>query len=448
MSEHALLSASGAHRWLHCTPSARLEATLPEKTSEYADEGRLAHEIAELKMRKHFIEPMGPRTFSNRLKKLRDNPLYREEMMKYTDTYKDYVAGIVHGFASTPYIAIEKRLDYSNCVPEGFGTGDCIVIGGNTLYVIDFKYGKGVPVSAEDNVQMKLYALGAVAEYSFIYPIEKVVLVISQPRLSEAPSEWVISIQDLSAWGDSIRPIAQAAYAGTGEFVSGDHCQFCRVKGRCRAQSEFNTSLEEFEMKKPPLLTNEEVGAILERARNLAKWVSDLEEYALGECLAGRSVPGWKAVEGRSNRKFTDQNAAFKAITDAGYEEAVLYTREPLGLTAVETLLGKAKFKDLVSPYVDKPPGKPALAGGSDKREAIKPRSAEDDFKDSAVENDSVLEGINLAELLEDLKKYHGLPPYDDDFNFVKLHPNFAESIKSRYTDEQIEAGQKILGII
>ena len=182
MAEHALLSASGSARWLACTPSARLEAQFPETTSEYAEEGILAHEIAELKLRKA-TEPMGPRKFNNRIKKFKENPLYQDEMLKHTDTYLDYVSGIVHEYAIRPYVAVEKKLDYSAYVPEGFGTGDCIIIGGDTLHVIDFKYGKGVPVSAETNPQMMLYALGAYLEYSFLYPIEKVVMSIVQPRL-------------------------------------------------------------------------------------------------------------------------------------------------------------------------------------------------------------------------------------------------------------------------
>lgn len=241
--EHALLSASGSHKWLHCTPSARLEEQFPETKSTYADEGRLAHEIAELKLRKHFIEPMGPRAFNNRLKKFKENPLFQEEMLRHTDTYLEYVQGIVHGFTAPPYIAIEKRLDYSAYAPEGFGTGDCIIIGGNTLHVCDLKYGKGVPVSAEGNPQMRLYALGAYVEYSFLYPIERVRMAIIQPRL-DSISEDEISIAELLAWGESIKPIAQKAFAGEGEFVPGDHCRFCRARATCRRERNITTRLK------------------------------------------------------------------------------------------------------------------------------------------------------------------------------------------------------------
>lgn len=382
MTKHALLSASGAEKWLNCTPSARLEEQFPETTSQYAEEGRLAHEIAELKLRKAFTDPMGTRKFNAALKKLQEKPLYNPEMLKHTDTYLDYISGIVHGYAVLPYIAIEKKLNYSEYAPEGFGTGDCIIMGGTTLHVNDLKYGKGVPVSAEKNPQMLLYALGAYSEYSFLYPIEKVKLAIIQPRL-DSISEYELTATDLQAWGESIKAKAQLAFAGEGEYNPGDHCRFCRAKALCRARSEFNTSLEEFKMMKPPLISNEEVGQILERAQNLAKWVSDLEEYALTECLAGNDIPGWKAVEGRSNRQFTDLDAAFTAIKAAGYDEALLYERKPITLTATETLLGKAKFNELLAGFINKPPGKPALVVLTDKREPIRRTTAEEDFKEN-----------------------------------------------------------------
>jgi hypothetical protein len=376
---HALLSASASERWLHCTPSARLEDTLPEKTSDYAEEGRLAHKIAELKLRKAFTEPMGPRAFTNRLKKFKEDPLYQEEMLKHTDIYLDYVNSIVHGFEALPYVAVEKKLDYSTYAEDGFGTGDCIIIGGSTLHVIDFKYGKGIPVSALDNSQMKLYALGAYIEYSFLYPIDTIKIAIVQPRLDNI-SENKFSIDALLAWGEAIKVLAQKAFAGEGEFVPGEYCKFCRAKALCRVRSEFNTSLEEYKFMKPPLITNEEVGQILQKAQNLVAWANALEEYALAECLQGNEIPGWKAVQGRSKRGFTDIDAAFKVLTTNGIEEIMLYNKEPLSLAKVEELLGKARFKELLSQYVNSPPGKPTLALISDKREAITRTSAAEDF--------------------------------------------------------------------
>lgn len=390
MGDHALLSASGAHKWLNCTPSARLEETLPETTSEYAEEGRLAHAIGELKLRKHFLEPMGLRTFNNRLKKLQENPRYKPEMLKNTDAYLDYVSGIAHGYSSQPYVAVEKKLDYSSYAPEGFGTGDCIIIGGNTIHVIDYKNGQGVPVSAERNPQMMLYALGALSAYSLLYLIQTVKLAIVQPRIGD-PSEWELSVDELLAWGESIKPIAQKAFAGEGEFVSGEHCRFCRARSRCRARTDFNLSLEEYHAMKPPLISNEEVGAILEKARYLAKWAEDLESYALAECLAGNEIPGWKAVEGRGSRKWADVDKAFKVLTANGIEEAMLYKREPLTPPKVEELLGKGKFKELLlgeTPLVIIEPGKPTLAPTTDKREPIKRQSAAEIFGNTLESSD------------------------------------------------------------
>ncbi len=384
---HALLSASGAHRWLKCTPSARLEDTLPERTSEYAEEGRLAHELAELRLRKHFIEPMGVRKFNNRVKKFKENPLWQDEMLKHTETYLEYLKGVSMDFSSQPYVAVEKKLNFSTYVPEGFGTGDCIMIHGSILYVVDFKYGKGVPVSAENNVQMMLYALGAYAEYLLLYPITEVRMVIVQPRL-DSISEWVITVDDLLAWGNVIKPIAQTAFAGEGEFAVGEHCKFCRAKSLCRARAEFNTGLEEYKDLKPPLISNVEVGELLIKAKDLAKWAADLEEYALSACLQGEEVPGWKAVHGRSSRKFTDMDAAFKILMENDIEEAILYERKPLTLAKVEKTIGKAKFGELLNDYVEMPPGKPTLVPENDKREPIKQISAEDDFKKEETDNE------------------------------------------------------------
>lgn len=379
--EHALLSASGAHRWLVCTPSARLEEQFPDTTSDYAREGTLAHEIAELKLRKQFTEPMSQSTYSRRLNKFKKHELYQEEMLKHTDTYLDYLREITIGMDVQPYVAIERQIDFSQVVPEGFGTVDCLIIGGDTLYITDFKYGKGVPVSAEDNPQMKLYALGAYFAYSFLYPIKLVKLAIVQPRL-DSISEWKISAKDLLAWGEKIKPIAAKAFAGEGEFVPGEHCKFCRAKAQCRARAEMYTALSDFGMKKPPLLTNEEVGKVLKQAQDLEAWVKALKEYALSACLEGEEIPGWKAVEGRSTRVYKDIDQAFKHLAKNGIDEALLYERVPLTVAKLEKALGKKEFTSLLveKGLVEKTPGKPTIAPVSDKRPAItnKPSAAED----------------------------------------------------------------------
>jgi hypothetical protein len=368
--EHALLSASGAHRWLHCTPSARLEELLKEKSSEYAEEGRLAHSLGEIKLRKHFT-PLKPSEYKKQLKEIQDNPLYASEMNSYTDEYLELVKDCAAGYASKPYVAIEQRLDYSHIAPDGFGTGDCVMIGGNCLIVIDFKYGQGVPVSAEENPQMKLYALGALNVFSLLYNVEYIKLVVFQPRINNT-SEWGVSRADLETWGESIKPIAQTAHAGKGEYCAGDHCRFCRAKSLCRTRSVFSQeAFDQYNGMKPPLISPAEVGEILKRADVIKKWIADLEDWTLSELLDNRPVPGWKAVEGRSNRQFADTDLAFGAVKSAGYDEAVLYERKPITLTAVEKLLGKAKFEEVLTPHIIKPPGKPTLAPETDKREAI-----------------------------------------------------------------------------
>lgn len=370
--EHALLSASGAHRWLVCTPSARLEEQFADTTSDYAREGTLAHEIAELKLCKYFTDPMSQSTYTRRLNKFKEHELFQDEMLKHTDTYLDYLREITIGLDVQPYVAVERQIDYSVVVPEGFGTVDCLIIGGDTLYITDFKYGKGVPVSAENNPQMKLYALGAYYTYSFLYQIKNVHLAIIQPRIDNI-SEWEISADDLLAWGEEIKPIAQKAYAGEGEFVPGEHCKFCRAKAQCRAHAKMYTALEDFEMKKPPLLTNEEVGEVLERAQGLEAWVKALKEYALSACLNGEEIPGWKAVEGRSTRIYKDIDQAFEYLKSNGIDEALLYERVPLTVAKLEKQLGKKEFKSLLEEagLVEKAPGKPTIVPESDKRPAI-----------------------------------------------------------------------------
>lgn len=378
---HALLSASASNRWLNCTPSVRLEEQFPESTSVYAEEGTLAHEIAELKLRKHFTEPMSQRTFNTRLNKMKRHELFQEEMLKHTDAYLEYLQKITIGMPSQPYVAVEKRIDYSSYAPEGFGTVDCLIIGGNTLYVTDFKYGKGVAVSAEDNPQMKLYALGAYLTYSFLYPIRTIHLAIIQPRL-DSISEWSCGADELLKWGEEIKPIAQKAYAGEGEFVPGEHCKFCRAKAQCRARADKYTVLDDFGGATPPLLKDEEVGEILEIAQQLESWVKDLKEYALAETLKGKEIPGWKAVEGRGSRAYTDIDKAFAHLQENGIDEAVLYERVPLTVAKVEKQLGKKEYRSLLEEpgLVEKKRGKPTLVPVTDKRPAIADISAQEDF--------------------------------------------------------------------
>jgi hypothetical protein len=396
-TKHALLPASGAERWLRCTPSARLEQQFEDKGSDYAAEGTLAHAIAELKLRKKFLEPMDTRTFNSRMKKFKEDPLYNEEMQGYTDEYIDYITGVAMQYEHKPYVTAEKRVDYSLYAPEGFGTSDCIIIGADTMHVIDFKYGKNPNnrVEAEKNPQMMLYGLGALSAYSILYDIKKVVISIVQPRLSNI-SEYAVTCEDLINWGVfEVKPKAKAAFAGEGDFVPGDvQCRFCRARAQCRARAVANTALEDFKgvaapsktesgkFPVPPLLTDAEVSEVLKKAVDLEKWAADLKDYALSAILAGKEIPGWKAVEGRSRREFDNTDAAFDAIKAAGYDEALLYERKPLTLAAVEKVIGKNKFVDIAGAYILTPPGKPTLVDEADKRPPYQAKvTAEEDFK-------------------------------------------------------------------
>lgn len=369
---HALLSASSAERWINCPPSARLTENMPDTESPHAAEGTLAHSLAELKVRKKF-ENMRKSEYDKRLGEIRRDPLYAPEMDGHTDTYLDCILKAAHGYNKVkPYVVAEKRLDYSAYAPGGFGTCDCAMLCKNDLHIFDFKYGKGVPVSAEDNSQLKLYALGALAEYGFLYDIQSVILHIIQPRLDNI-SDFTIDVDVLTAWGDSIRPAAELAYKGEGEFKCGDHCRFCKAKAVCRARAEDFFTLEASAELPKELLSDHEIGEILERASRLKNWVSEVEEYVLSEILSGKSVEGWKAVEGRSNRKITDIDSAFEVLKKEGYDEALLYERKPITLTELEKLVTKKKLEELIGGMIDKPRGKPTLAPESDKRKPYAP---------------------------------------------------------------------------
>jgi hypothetical protein len=375
---HALLSASAAHRWLVCTPSARLEETLPERTSQYAESGRLAHEMAELKLRKYFTEPMGPRKFSAQFKKMREQKGYSPELERIVDAYVEFCQQVVHGFASPPYVTIEQRVDYSHVAPEGFGTADFIAIGGGVLHLVDLKTGQGKPVSIVDNPQLKLYALGALRRYSLLYPVETVRLSIVQPLVYDEPQTWETTAAELLAWAEEIKPIAAKAYAGEGEYVIGPHCDFCRARERCRARIEQYFDAATLAPHKPPIVSWDEVGDILRRAEGIVGWFNDLKELALQHVLEGGNVDGWKAVEGRGSRQYADLDKAFAHLTASGIDEALLYERKPLTPAALEKTLGKQQYRDLLEApgYVVKMPGKPTLAPADDQRPAYNAAAA------------------------------------------------------------------------
>ena len=295
-------------------------------------------------------------------------------MMGYTDEYLDYVKSVAMKYPSSPYVAIEKQVDLSTYIPEGFGTADCILIGGNILHVIDFKYGKSPDgrVKAEWNPQMLLYALGAYEAYRLLYQVKTVRLSIVQPRLSDGISEWECTLDEMLQFGEYVKERAALAIKGEGEFApTPKTCKYCRAKGRCKARAEKNVELAFLVGTDPKLLSNEELGQYLLKGRDVAKWLSDAQDVALSECLAGKEVPGWKAVEGRGSRDWTDMDKAFSTLTLNGISDTILWERKPLSLAQVEKVVGKKDFQELVGELVIMKPGKPALAEESDKREAI-----------------------------------------------------------------------------
>lgn len=371
-TQHALLSASSAHRWLHCTGSPKLEQEFPDSASVYAQEGTLAHELCELKLKKYTtMMPKGAYTRAHN--KIMKSELWQNEMESTSETYLEYVKGIMLACDTKPVVVIEKRVDFSRYVPEGFGTADCLILAGDTLHVVDYKHGKGVIVDADHNPQMMLYALGAMDEFALVYRFETVHMTIVQPRVNNI-SEFTMSAEDLRSWGESVvKPKAEAAISGNGTFEAGDWCRFCRAKQQCKTRYESNDSLypELSERHDPRLITLDELGEYLRRGRDMAAWLEDMKEYALSESLAGAEVPGWKAVEGRGSRAFTDTDEAVDTLIKNGIDESVLYERRVLTLAQMEKAVGKKAFGELVGDLVVKNPGKPTLVEESDKRPRI-----------------------------------------------------------------------------
>jgi len=382
---HAVLSASGSDRWLNCTPSARLTEKLADTSSVFAQEGTLAHALGELELQFQ-LKQITKVTYNKLIKKIQADELFSEDMPDQVEKYTSYVferLAEAKSHTKDALIFLEQQLDFSKYVPEGFGTGDCIIIADGTMEIIDLKYGKGIEVSAEDNPQMKLYALGALEEYGYIYDIEKVRMTIAQPRLNNF-STWELSVKELIVWANGELMVkAKAAWDGTGEFISGDWCKWCKVKATCKARAEAALLIaEQFELKDPNLLGIEEIAEILLKADELQAWAKDLQDYALEQARDSNiKYPGWKLVEGRSNRKYADDGFVHETLTKAGYEETlILKEPELLGITAMEKVLGKKKFNELLADFIVKPPGKPALVVASDKRSELNSVEAEFDL--------------------------------------------------------------------
>lgn len=382
---HAILSASSSHKWLVCTPSARLEEKFPDKISDYMAEGTLAHEIAEFKVRSYFLEPISKSTYTRRLNKLKKAEHFDNEMLAHTDTYLEYIKSEAMKTSTRPFIVVEQKVDFSKYVPEGFGTADCVLISGDTLHIIDFKYGKGVKVEAEDNPQMKLYALGVLEQYGMLYPIQKIKMTIIQPRIDNI-SGTEITLEELLDWGEhTVKPQAQKAFMGLGEFAQGEHCKFCKAKGACEFRAKENMKVVEGiknikaeATETGKILSNEEISECLIQTEGIEQWIKDLRNYALEQILKGENVPGWKAVEGKSNRKIVDIDKAFEILEAVGFNQAVLYERKPITLTQLEKVVGKKKLTETIGDYIEKPKGAPTLAKESDKRANYRVSAAEE----------------------------------------------------------------------
>ena len=386
---HAIVTASGFERWSHCTAAPRYEEQFPDgETSVYAAEGTLAHAVCELYGKKKF-HGMTTRKFNSELKKLKENELWQDEMTKTAEVYVDYLAEKANEFENNPIVLFETRVDLTDYIPDGFGTCDCIIIGGDTLRITDYKHGKGVPVSSVGNGQMRLYALGALQKFFPIYgdTIKQVCTAIVQPRITEDVTEEWLSVDELKAWGEEVKPKAQAAYLGMGTFCAGDWCRFRKGKAECRARAEYYAGFSQYvdaipegkteagttTVENRTVLTDEEIGALLIKAEGLAAWFSDLQDYAREAILAGRIIPGWKVVEGKKIRAFTDTDAAMEKMRNAGYDDAVLFDRKPKTLAQLEKLTGKKQFAEIMGDLITWPPGKPTLVGADDKRDAYTP---------------------------------------------------------------------------
>ena len=370
--KHALLLASASHRWLSCPPSARLCEDYEDTASEYAQQGTDAHSLGEYKLKK----ALGMKA-RNPKKSLQ---FYDEEMESCAESYAGYVMEqylAAKENCSDTIVLIEQKLDFSRFVPEGFGTGDCVIVADNTLTIIDYKHGQGVLVEAEKNPQMMCYALGALEVFDGIYDIDNITMTIFQPR-RENVSSYSMTKEELLTWAEEVlKPTAELAFKGEGELNAGEHCRFCKAKATCRKRAEYNLELARFDFELPTQLEDVEIEIILAKADELVSWVTDIKEYALQQAVSGKKWEDWKLVEGRSNRKYINEDAVAKIVKNAGYDP---FEHKVLGITAMTKLLGRTKFDELLSGNIEKPQGKPVLVPRSDKRQEL--NNIIDDFKE------------------------------------------------------------------
>jgi len=381
---HALLSPSGASRWMACTPSARLEESFKDSGSSYAAEGTLAHELAEVLCR-HMDKQISVDEMVSRVDEIGKSEYFDADMWEYLTAYVGYVQEcLTEARAATPdaILDIESRLDLHEWIPDGFGTADVVIVSDGLLHVVDLKYGKGVPVTADNNMQLMIYGLGALDKYDYLFDLHTVRLTIYQPRL-DVISTWEISAADLRQWAETeLKEKARLAFEGSGAYAADDHCRFCKAKASCRARAEENLRLARYDFKDGPLLTNVEIADILRVAENLKDWADDVSAYALQQALSGEKYDGFKLVEGRSNRTFTDEAAA-KTVLESIYSPEHIYTTKLKGITDLEKLMGKKTFTEILGKFVVKPTGKPTLVSVMDKRpEWTNNSSAIADFQD------------------------------------------------------------------
>lgn len=373
MGKHALLSASSSHRWLECPPSAKLCSEQEDRASPYAQQGTDCHELCA-----YLVEKSLGRDVQDPTENL---DYYDQEMQDCAESYRDYVMEqieVAKQHCPDLQVLIEQRLDFSRWVENGFGTGDAVIVADEVLQIIDYKHGLGVLVSAEKNPQMMCYALGALELFDGLYDISKISMTIFQPR-RENVSTYTMTKEELLAWADEVlKPTAELAYEGKGEFKAGEHCQFCKVKATCRKRAEYNLELARYDFEMPATLEDTEIAAILPRVDDLVAWATDLKEYALQQALSGTHYEGFKVVEGRANRKYSDEAAVASAAENAGYDP---YEKKLLGITAMTALMGKKKFEEVLGSFITKPQGKPALVPESDKRPAI--NTAFEDFSEN-----------------------------------------------------------------
>lgn len=371
MSSHALLSPSSSERWINCPPSAK-ENVGGDTGSSYAQQGTDAHALCEYKVKKALGYSVRDPT--------EDLTYFDEEMSECTDAYCEYVMEQVQAAKACcpdPLVLVEQRLDFTRWVAESFGTADCVIVADGVMTVIDFKYGLGVLVEADNNSQMRMYALGALHLFESIYDIQTVRMTIFQPRRDNV-STAEISAEELLSWADEVLiPAAILAAKGEGDYKAGKHCQFCKIKATCRKRAEYNLQLAQYDFAVPDTLADDEISMILDRSETFIGWINDIKDYALEQAISGKQYPGFKVVEGRSNRRYTNDDAVAAVVTDAGYDP---YERKLMGVTAMTKLLGKKKFDTLLGTLIEKPKGKPTMVPVSDKRPAWNP--ATEEFKE------------------------------------------------------------------